>query len=62
MRTDLLHRPRRSAALLSLLSAVIAGPILASAALAADPTVIVQPGDTLTGLSRRHGVSIARLV
>jgi LysM repeat protein len=62
MRTDLLHRPRRSAALLSLLFAVVAGPIHASAVLAADPTVIVRPGDTLTGISRRHGVSIARLV
>lgn len=57
-----MHRRRRSAALLSLLSAVVAGPVLASAVLAADPTVIVQPGDTLTGISRRHGVSIARLV
>lgn len=62
MRTDLLHRPRRSTALLSLLSALVAGPMLASTVLAADPTVIVQPGDTLTGISRRHGVSIARLV
>ena len=62
MRTDLLHRPRRSAALLSLLSALLAGPILASTVLAADPTVIVQPGDTLTSIARRHGLSIARLV
>ena len=30
--------------------------------LAAGPTVVVQPGDTLTGIARRHGVSVSRLV
>ena len=29
--------------------------------LAAEPTVVVQPGDTLTGIAGRHGVSVGRL-
>jgi LysM repeat protein len=37
-------------------------PVLAATALAADPTVTVRPGDTLTAIARRHGVSVRRLV
>jgi N-acetylmuramoyl-L-alanine amidase len=42
--------------------AIAITPILAATALAADPTVVVQPGDTLTGIARRHRVSIGRIV
>ena len=42
--------------------AIALTPVLAATALAADPTVVVQPGDTLTAIARRHRVSIARLV
>ena len=45
-----------------LVATLIAGPILATVALAADPVVVVQAGDNLTRLSKRHGVSIANLV
>jgi N-acetylmuramoyl-L-alanine amidase len=38
------------------------GPAAGAVALAADPVVVVRPGDTLTGISRRHNVSIADLV
>ena len=50
------------APLAGVLATLLAGPILATAALAADPTVLVEAGDTLTRLSKRHGVSIATLV
>ncbi len=42
--------------------AIATTPVLAATVLAADPTVVVQPGDTLTGIGRRHGVSIRRLI
>lgn len=38
------------------------GPAAGGVALAADPVVVVRPGDTLTAISRRHNVSIADLV
>ncbi len=57
-----MQRPRLVVPLAGLLATLLAGPILATAALAADPTVVVEPGDTLTRLSKRHGVSIAMLV
>jgi len=40
---------------------LVCGPILASPVLAADPTVVVRPGDTLGGIAARYGVSTARL-
>lgn len=42
-------------------TALVAGPILTSAARAADE-VVVRAGETLTSISREHGVSIQRLV
>lgn len=57
-----LPRSRLIPLLAGLAATLVAGPILATAALAADPSVVVQAGDTLTGLSKRHGVSIATLV
>lgn len=49
------------------LAAALAGalmmlPLLAGAAFAADPTVVVAEGDTLTRLARRHGTDIGTLV
>ena len=41
---------------------LVAGPIIGAAVLAADPVVTVRPGDTLTGISRRHDVPIRTLV
>jgi N-acetylmuramoyl-L-alanine amidase len=38
------------------------GPALAGAALAADPTVVVKSGDTLTAIAKRHGVKISAIV
>jgi LysM repeat protein len=45
----------------SLVAVVTILPALAAAALAADP-VTVRPGDTLTSIARRSGVSIERIV
>ena len=62
LRTDPLHRPR----VLVLIGALAAGlafsPALADTTLAADPTVVVKPGDTLTAISKRIGVPIRRLI
>jgi len=41
--------------------ALAAAPILGATALAADE-VVVRPGDTLTGIARRHGVTVSTLV
>jgi N-acetylmuramoyl-L-alanine amidase len=41
--------------------AIAITPVLAATVLAADPTVVVRPGDTLTGIGQRHGVSVRRL-
>ena len=57
-----MQRPRLIAPLAGLLATLVVAPILATAALAADPTVVVQAGDTLTRLSKRHAVSIPTLV
>jgi LysM repeat protein len=59
-----LHRPRILVLLagLALAVAVALSPALAAVALAADPTVVVRPGDTLTAISKRSGVPIRRLV
>ena len=48
--------------LAALATAVVAVPLLATITLAADPTVVVEPGDTLTRLARRHGTDIGTLV
>ena len=56
-----MRRPRLLAPIVSLTSVVALGPLLAAAALAADP-VVVKPGDTLTAIASRHDVSVADLV
>ena len=45
----------------ALATAVVAAPILTTVVFATDE-VLVRPGDTLTSISRRHDVSIERLV
>lgn len=57
-----MHRPRLILPLAGLAATLGAGPMLATVALAADPTVIVRPGDTLTAVARRHEVDVATLV
>jgi N-acetylmuramoyl-L-alanine amidase len=54
-------RAQRLALIGGIALAIALTPALTVSVLAADPTVIVQPGDTLTGIARRHGVSVARL-
>ncbi len=52
----------RPLAVVGSIAAVMASvPLLAVAALAADP-VVVRPGDTLTSIARRSGVSIEQIV
>jgi len=59
-----LQRPRILVSISGLTLAVTIGlsPALAAVALAAEPTIVVRPGDTLTAISKRHGVPIRRLV
>ena len=37
-------------------------PLTSGGVLGVDPEIVVQPGDTLTGIARRHGVSVEQLV
>lgn len=57
-----MHRPRILVLIGGLAAAVSLSSALGATALAADPTVVVRPGDTLTAISKRHGVPIRRLV
>ncbi|MGH2417219.1 MAG: lytic transglycosylase, partial [Candidatus Limnocylindria bacterium] len=57
-----MHRPRRIAPIVALAAAVLVAPTFAAVALAADPTVVVKRGDTLTRIAREQGVTIATLV
>ena len=41
---------------------VLGGPILAGPALAAEPMVVVRPGDTLGAIAARYGTTVARLI
>ncbi len=57
-----MQRSRLIAPVAALAAVLAAGPIVATVALAADPSVVVQPGDTLTHISKRQHVSIDKLV
>ncbi len=57
-----MQRPRLSALVSASVAAMAVAPILGAVALAADPTVTVHPGDTLSGIADRTGVSVSRLV
>ncbi|HEX7068275.1 MAG TPA: LysM peptidoglycan-binding domain-containing protein [Candidatus Limnocylindria bacterium] len=57
-----MQRPR-FIALVAATSALIAlGPTMAAVALAADPTIVVQTGDTLTAISKRVHVPMSELI
>ncbi len=57
-----MQQPRILAIAGSLITVLVLGPAVGAVALAADPVVVVRPGDTLTALSRRHNVSVDDLV
>jgi LysM repeat protein len=42
--------------------ALLGGPMLPGPALAAGPSVVVRPGDTLSAIAARYGTTVARLV
>jgi len=54
-------RAQRLALIGGIALAIALTPVLTVTVLAAEPTVVVQPGDTLTGIAGRHGVSVGRL-
>lgn len=55
-------RARRFALVGGITLAIAITPVLSATALASAPTIVVQYGDTLTAIARRHGVSVVRLV
>jgi len=55
-------RPRPAALTVVLTAALAASTALASTALAADPVLIVQPGDTLSEIAVARGLSMTELV
>jgi LysM repeat protein len=55
-------RAQRLALIGGIALAIALTPALAATVVAAGPAVVVQPGDTLTAIARRHGLSISRLV
>jgi len=57
-----LHQSRLIAPIAALATALVVGPILATVVLAADPTVVVKQGDTLTGIAKRSGIDLATIV
>ena len=56
-----MHRPRPTAPIAALTTAVVAGCLVAGVALAADPIVVVKSGDTLTSIAKRSGLSVSAL-
>jgi len=57
-----LHRSRLIAPISALAASLVIGPLLVTVVLAADPTVAVKRGDTLTSIAKRNGVDVATLV
>jgi N-acetylmuramoyl-L-alanine amidase len=57
-----LQRPRFLALVAAASAAIAVGPTTAAVAVAADPTLVVQPGDTLTGIARRVQVPMSELI
>jgi N-acetylmuramoyl-L-alanine amidase len=56
-----MSRSRPQIAVPSLLIATALTPLVATAALAADPTIVVERGDTLSGIALEHRVEVAEL-
>ena len=57
-----MQRPRFLALIAATSAAIAVGPIMAAVAVAADPMVVVQPGDTLTGIAKRVQVPMSELI
>lgn len=57
-----MRTPPRMLPLLGTAAALVAGPILGATVLAGEPTIVVQPGDTLSQLALNHGVGVEQLV
>ena len=57
-----MSRPRMMVPIAAIAAVLTLGPALAGAAIAADPTVVVKGGDTLTAIAKRHGVKISAIV
>jgi LysM repeat protein len=55
------HRPRTLGLLTIVAIPAALAPILGATALASEPTVTVQPGDTLSGIAVEHGVRVEEL-
>ena len=55
------HRTRLPLVRIAALLAVIAGGAIALPAAATDRVVVVQPGDTLSEIALRNGLSVAEL-
>jgi N-acetylmuramoyl-L-alanine amidase len=55
------RRPRTLGLLAVVAIPAALAPILAATALASEPTVTVQPGDTLSGIAVEHGVRVEEL-
>src|SRR5919106_722832 len=56
-----MSRSRPPIAVPGLLIATALTPLVATAALAADPTIVVERGDTLSGIALEHRVEVAEL-
>jgi LysM repeat protein len=56
-----MSRSRPPIAFPSLLLAAALTPLVATAAMAADPTVVVERGDTLSGIALEHRIEVAEL-
>jgi LysM repeat protein len=57
-----LQRPRILALVAAASAAIAVGPTMAAVAVAADPTVVVRPGDTLTGIAKRVQIPMSELI
>ncbi|HJP71646.1 MAG TPA: LysM peptidoglycan-binding domain-containing protein [Candidatus Limnocylindria bacterium] len=57
-----MQRPRFLALIAATSAAIALSPTTAAVALAADPTVVVRPGDTLTGIAKRVNVPMSELI
>lgn len=57
-----MQRPRFMALVAATSTLIALGPTTAAAALAADPTIVVQSGDTLTAISKRVNVPMSELI
>lgn len=57
-----MQRPRFMALVAATSTLIALGPTTAAVALAADPTIVVQSGDTLTAISKRVNVPMSELI